>query len=1101
MKKMTVDGNGAVAYISYAFSELAIIYPITPSSPMSELADEWQSYGKENLFGIVPQVVEMQSEAGAAGALHGAATCGALTVTYTCSQGLLLMLPNMYKLAGELLPTVFHVSARALATHALSIFGDHQDVMACRQTGFALLCSASVQEAHDLAIVAHLATLKTSVPFLHFFDGFRTSHEASKIDVLEYDELSQLIPLEELEAFRERALSPNAPTQRGTAQNPDVYFQNRERANLLYQAVPNRVQAVMELVGKATGRRYRLFDYHGAPDAERVLIIMGSGAETAEETVDSMNEKGEKVGLIKVRLYRPFDGERLCDALPPTCKTVAVLDRTKEAGSVGEPLYLDVCAALTENGRSNIRVFGGRYGLGSKEFTPSMVYATFENLRSLTPKNRFTVGIDDDVSLCSLPKNDFTLTTGNYTACKFYGLGSDGTVGANKNSIKIIGDNTNLFVQGYFQYDSRKSGGYTVSHLRFGKTPIRAAYLVQHPDFVACHTPSYLTRYEILNGIHENGTFLLNCPWGDLDSLNAHLPPSIKQTIAQKRLSFYVIDATKISHEEGLQGKHSTVMQAAFFLLQPQLLPYEKALSLLKDELTKKFQKKGDGVVSANVRAVDRTKESLLKIDYPKEWTTATDGKDVQNDDGNEYYRSFIAPILSLRGDELPVSSFSPDGTVPTDTAKLEKHGVARLAPQWIKENCIQCNRCSFVCPHACIRPFLVEEEASLPEEFETISAVGFKGYRFRIQLSVHDCMGCELCARICPAKEKALVMAPVEELRTREGKNWKIATKLPPPPEALYKKSTVKGSQFSRPLFEFSYACAGCGETAYIKLLTQLFGKRLLIANATGCSSIYGGSAPTCPYAKADDGKGPAWANSLFEDNAEFGLGMRLAQEVSGKDLPSVWCIGGDGWAYDIGYGGLDHVLASNKNVNILVLDSEVYSNTGGQASKATPTGAIARFATLGKRMAKKPLAMMAMAYQNAYVAQVCLGADMQQLIKALTEAEAHDGPSLVIAYTPCIAHGVDMRKSVEEEALAVECGYWHLFRYNPISPDKEHGTFFLDSKTPTRPLQDFLLGENRFAALKKSNPELFDELTKRLEKQNERLYSIYKKLSEGAL
>ena len=1102
MKTLTVDGNHAAAYVSYAFSELMLVYPITPSTPMAELADEWQAQGKPNLFGNIPQVFEMQSEGGVAGAMHGALTCGALASTYTSSQGLLLMLPNMYKIAGELLPTVFHVSARALAAHALSIFGDHQDVMAARQTGFAMLCSSSVQEAHDLALVAHLATIKSSVPFLHFFDGFRTSHEAHKIEVLEYEQMQALLDKKALSWFRQRALSPDAPIQRGTAQNPDVYFQNRERANERYLSLPGTVQDVMDAVAKTIKRQYHVFDYYGAKDAKRVLVMMGSGAQTAEETVDALNAKGEKVGLIKVRLYRPFDGKRFCQALPKTCKQIAVLDRTKENGSVGEPLYLDVCTALKEHGKETIAVVGGRYGLGQKEFTPAMVVAVFENLNAETPKNHFTVGIEDDITHFSLPIPDFHLENDEITACKFYGLGSDGTVGANKNSIKIIGERTPLFVQGYFQYDSKKSGGVTISHLRFGKKPIRSAYFVEHADFVACHNPSYLTRYDMLTALKDGGTFLLNCPWGTLDELNAHLPPTFKQELAKKQAVFYVIDGTKLAAEQGLQGKHSTVMQAAFFALTPTLMPYETALDFLKEELKTKFQKKGADVVLQNLRAVDCVKNNLRRVEYPQSWAQATDGKIVHPNPtlSDPYYTRFIEPILKLQADSLPVSAFSEDGSVPTDTAKLEKHGVAASIPKWIEQNCIQCNQCSFVCPHACIRPFVFDEDAKAPEDFVSIPAVGMQGKRFRIQVSLHDCMGCGVCARTCPAKEKALVMTPVDELRAHEGKNWEFALSLPPLPPELYKGNTVKGSQFRQPLFEFSYACAGCGETPYIKLLTQLFGERLLIANATGCSSIYGGSSPTCPYAKTKNGLGPAWANSLFEDNAEFGFGMRLAydQAENGKEK-SVWCIGGDGWAYDIGYGGLDHVLASCKNINVLVLDSEVYSNTGGQTSKSTPLGATARFSVNGKRTRKKPLAQMMMAYGNVYVAQVSLGANMQQLIKALTEAESYEGPSIVIAYTPCIAHGVSMSRSVEEEKRAVECGYWHLFRFDPTRKTAGNNPFQLDSKKPTAPLREFLEGENRFRALHRLDRESAKELLDQAEKDSQALYTLYEKLANS--
>ena len=1099
MKTLTIDANNAATYVAYAFSEVSIIYPITPSSPMAELADEWQAQGKTNLFGVLPEVIEMQSEGGAAGALHGALTCGALATTYTCSQGLLLMLPNMYKIAGELLPTVFHVSARALATHALSIFGDHQDVMAARQTGFAILCASSVQETHDFALISHLVSLKSSVPFLHFFDGFRTSHEVQKIQVLEYDEMRELMDEKALEHFRSRALSPDHPLQRGTAQNADVYFQNRERANERYFSLPSTVQECMDTVAKATKRQYHVFDYYGAEDAERVLVLMGSGAQTAQETVDTLNRQGEKVGAIIVRLYRPFDTKRFCGALPKTCQKIAVLDRTKESGSVGEPLYLDVCAALREHGLGGIEVIGGRYGLGQKEFTPAMVAAVFANLQSQSPKNHFTVGIDDDITHTSLPVPAFRLEQDNATACLFYGLGSDGTVGANKNSIKIIGQETDRFVQGYFQYDSKKSGGVTVSHLRFSDSPIRSAYFVENADFIACHTPSYLHRYAMIENLRTGGTFLLNCPWTVLDALNAHLPAPFKRKLAEKQAKLYVIDGTEIAHKHGLNGKHSIVMQAAFFYLNPALMPYEKALECLKAELKTKFAKKGETVVTQNILAAESAKDSLRKIDYPQEWATAKDEPSTPAPCTNEYYRNFIAPILRMQGDSLPVSAFREDGSVPTDTAKYEKHGVADDVPKWIAENCIQCNQCSFVCPHACIRPFVFDESTQTPTDFHGLPAVGFSGKKFRIQVAVNDCMGCGVCARTCPAKQKALVMTSVETLREQESANWDFALSLPPLASELYKANTVKGSQFKQPLFEFSYACSGCGETPYVKLLTQLFGDRLLIANATGCSSIYGGSTPTCPYATDANGRGPAWANSLFEDNAEFGLGMRLAcdrtPEEKGK---SVWCIGGDGWAYDIGYGGLDHVLASGKNVNILVLDSEVYSNTGGQMSKATPLGATARFAAKGKRLQKKPLAQMAMAYKNVYVAQVALGGNMQQLVKAFCEAETYDGPSIVIAYTPCIAHGVSMSKSVEEEKRAVECGYWHLFRYDPRRKAEGKNPFTLDSRAPTADLREFLLGENRFRILLSSDPATANALFTQAEEDSKELFALYQNMAK---
>ena len=1094
MQKMTMDGNTAAAYISYAFSSLAVIYPITPSSPMAELVDEWQAKAKKNAFGNVPKVVQMQSEAGVAGALHGALTCGALATTYTCSQGLLLMQPDMFKIAGELLPTVFHVSARAIATHALSIFGDHQDVMAVRQTGFAMLCASTVQECMDFALTAHIATLQSSVPFLHFFDGFRTSHELNKIDAFEESEIQSFIDNDAIARFQNRALDPASPCARGTAQNPDTYFQNREAGNKHYLALPALVQEIFDKVAQKTGRKYHPFDYYGAQDAQSVLVMMGSGASTAEETVEHLLSRGEKVGLIKVRLYRPFDSQAFCNVLPKTCQKIAVLDRTKEAGAGHEPLCLDVIDALKTSELSHIQVVGGRYGLGLKEFTPACVFAVFKNLENEHPKDNFTVGIRDDITHTSLPlDNTFSIKSDDIISCIFYGLGSDGTVGANKNSVQIIGEQTDKYVQGYFCYDSRKSGGATISHLRFGNRPIRSAYLIENADFIACHNPSYLTRFDMLGKAKQGATFLLNCPWGSLDELENNLPVKVKRQIAEKQLSFFVVDATKIANEVGLSGRTSTIMQAAFFLLNPTLLPYDKAVSLLKAQLTKKFARKGEDIVQKNCQALDRTQNAVQKIDYPDSWSTATHGAPPLALPKDEYFQSFIHPILSLQGDELPVSAFAPDGSVPTGTTRLEKHGMPYLLPMWIKENCIQCNQCSFVCPHACIRPFVIDNNTTAPESFQTKPAVGLQGKGFRVQVSPHDCMGCGVCANTCPAKEKALVMRPATELMPSAGENWEFAMQIKNADTGVFKRTSVKGSQFYKPLFEFSYACSGCGETPYIKLLTQLFGEKMLIANATGCSSIYGGSSPTCPYTKNENGQGPAWANSLFEDNAEFGLGMRLACEVGDKKDRSVWIIGGDGWAYDIGYGGLDHVLASGANVNVLVLDSEVYSNTGGQVSKATPLGATARFAVLGKDRNKKNLGLMAMTYGYVYVAQVSMGANKQQLINALTEAESYEGPSLVIAYSPCISHGVHMSKSMDEEKKAVESGYFPLYRFHPEKEKK----LTLDSPPPTLPLRDFLMGENRFASLLKSNPARAETLFAQAESDCKTRYAFLQQLA----
>ena len=1098
MKKITTDGNGAASYVSYAFTELAVIYPITPSSPMAESVDEWSASGKENLFSAPVKVIQMQSESGVAGAVHGGLSCGALTTTYTCSQGLLLMLPDMYKIAGELLPTVFHVSARALATHALSIFGDHQDVMACRASGFAMLAASSVQEVADFALIAHIAALQTSVPFLHFFDGFRTSHEYQKIEVLDYEEMRTLLDESALLAFRNRALSPDKPFLRGSAQNGDIYFQNRERANEYYLAVSAAVQKVMDAVQKMTKRAYHVFDYYGAPDAEYVAVIMGSGGCVMQETIENMRAQGAKVGLVKVRLYRPFDSKAFCDVLPKSCQKIAVLDRTKEAGALGEPLYLDVCCALRENGLSYIQTVGGRYGLGSKDFTPTMCFAILENLKQKTPKNHFTVGICDDITHTSLDiSTPYHVETRGCVACKFYGLGSDGTVGANKNTIQIIGDKTDRQVQAYFQYDSRKSGGATISHLRFGEQPILSSYLIDQADFVACHNPSYLTRFDMADDVKDGGVFLLNCPC-DKNELDAYLPPMFKQKLAKKHASLYIIDATKIAREVGLNGRTSTIMQAAFFYLNPAILPYERAVQYLKEEIEKKFSKKGGEIVQQNILALEKTKSAIEKVHYPDSWANldAVVAPSIAND---EYFRNFMHPILSLKGDDLPVSAFPPDGSAPTGTSKLEKHSTATLLPQWISQNCIQCNQCSFVCPHACIRPFLISDQAEKPAAFITKPAVGMQNILFRMQITPYDCMGCGVCAEVCPAKEKALVMKPSNELFEKEGENWDFAQGLPTI-QTPFKRNTVKGSQFCQPLFEFSYACAGCGETPYMKVLTQLFGEEMIIANTTGCSSIYGGSAPTCPYTKNAEGKGPAWANSLFEDNAEFGLGMRLALDIKKDEREksaSVWIIGGDGWAYDIGFGGLDHILSSGENVNVLVLDSQVYSNTGGQVSKATPAGAIARFAAKGKEKQRKNLALMMMTYGNVYVAQVAMGANKVQLLNALTEAKQYNGPSLIIAYSPCIAHGVHMSKSQDEEKRAVECGYWHLFRYNPALKMQGKNPFLLDSKEPTADFKEFLMGENRFAALWRLDHDKAEKLFIQTKEENDKLFQLYKELA----
>ena len=1185
-KTMTIDGNTAASHVAYAFSDVAAIYPITPSSPMAEVADDWAANGRKNLFGQEVRIAEMQSEGGAAGAVHGSLKAGALTTTFTASQGLLLMIPNMYKISGELLPGVFHVSARALAAHALSIFGDHSDVMSCRQTGFAMLASASVQEVMDLALVSHLSAIKGSVPFLHFFDGFRTSHEVQKIELIDYEDMDKLLDRDAVAAFRARALNPEHPHQGGTAQNPDIYFQGREAANKYYNAIPGIVQHYMDEVGKITGRHYHLFDYVGAADAENVIVVMGSGADVCEETINYLNAQGQKLGLLKVRLYRPFAAEKFVEALPKSCKRIAVLDRTKEPGSLGEPLYQDVINALVEAGRSDIKVVGGRYGLGSKEFTPSMVNAVYENLAGEL-KNHFTVGIEDDVTHLSLKVTKQVNAAPEGTiACKFFGLGSDGTVGANKNSIKIIGDHTKLYAQGYFAYDSKKSGGFTVSHLRFGKTPIQSPYLIDAADFAACHNPSYVTRYAVAEGIKEGGTFLLNSPW-TLEEMEKELPAHMKNAIAKNHLKFYNINAIKLAREVGMGGRINTIMQSAFFKLA-NVIPAEEALEYMKAAAKKSYGKKGDEVVQKNYAAIEAGMNAIEEIKYPESWATTTEGATPIHVTDDPYFTDFIHPILAQEGDKLPVSALSADGTVPTGTTKYEKRGIAVDVPAWIPENCIQCNQCSLVCPHATIRPYLVsaEEKAAAPGSFVTKKATGFEGYEFRMQISPLDCTGCGNCVDVCPAKEKALKMIPMTESAKTEEKNWEYALTLSKKDVKLNTK-TVKGSQFLQPLFEFSGACAGCGETPYVKLLTQLYGDRMVIANATGCSSIYGGSAPTCPYTVNEKGQGPAWANSLFEDNAEFGFGMNLATKqrrekladtvktliavdwcdadikaagaewlekmndaegsrlagekllkaceegidvdltgteyeaawlangkkcpcdactlarevIANKDLltkQSVWIFGGDGWAYDIGYGGLDHVLAQDEDVNVLVVDTEVYSNTGGQASKATPTGPVAKFAAAGKRTKKKDLGLMAMSYGYVYVAKVCMGANPVQLMKAVTEAEAYKGPSLIIAYAPCINHGINMGHSQLEAKKAVEAGYWPLYRYNPDLAAEGKNPFSLDSKDPKASFQDFIMGEVRYASLKKQFPEVADKLFARAEKEAEDKIDYYKKLNE---
>ncbi len=1166
-KTVTIDGNTAAAHVAYAFSDVAAIYPITPSSPMAEVADEWGAQGRKNLFGQKVRIAEMQSEGGAAGAVHGSLAAGALTTTFTASQGLLLMIPNMYKISGEMLPGVFHVTARALAAHSLSIFGDHSDVMGARQTGFAMLASASVQEVMDLALVTHLSAIKASLPFVHFFDGFRTSHEIQKIEQIEYEDMAKLLDYDAVKRFRERALNPEHPHQSGTAQNPDIYFQGREAANIHYAKVPEIVEYYMEKVGDLTGRRYHLFDYVGAPDAERVLVIMGSGADVAEEAINYLNAKGEKLGLIKVRLYRPFAADKFLAAIPATCNKIAVLDRTKEPGSLGEPLYLDIVDAIAEAGL-DIKCCGGRYGLGSKEFTPTMVKQVYDNLKLDEPKNHFTVGIIDDVMNTSLPEGDFVNAAPEGTiCCKFFGLGSDGTVGANKNSIKIIGDHTNMFAQGYFAYDSKKSGGLTISHLRFGKTPIQSPYLIDSADFVACHNASYVTRYDVLEGIKDGGVFLLNSPW-TVEDMERELPASMKQTIAKKHIRFYNMDAVKLAREVGMGNRINTIMQSAFFKLA-EIIPADEAIDYMKAAAKKSYAKKGEDVVQKNYAAIDIGVTGITEINYPEAWATATSGATAMHVSDDPYFVDFIKPILAQQGDKLPVSKLAADGYVPTGTTKYEKRGIAVEVPMWIPENCIQCNQCALVCPHASIRPFVMTEETEAPETFVAKKANGVgDGKLFRIQVSPYDCTGCGSCVNVCPAKTKALKMAPLAEVEKVENDNWNFAMDLPTL-DLPVNKATVKGSQFLQPMFEFSGACAGCGETPYVKLVTQLFGDRMIVANATGCSSIYGGSAPTCPYTVNKQGHGPAWANSLFEDNAEFGFGMNLATthrrerladlirqlaegcgdevkaicnawlenkddaEGSRKAAPAVvkmaeecmncgcecdeickeiydlrdllvkksqWIFGGDGWAYDIGYGGLDHVLAMDEDVNVLVMDTEVYSNTGGQSSKATPTGSVAKFAAAGKRTKKKDLGMMAMSYGYVYVAKVCMGANPAQLLKAMVEAEAYKGPSLIIAYAPCINHGIKagMNKVQDEAKRAVEAGYWPLYRYNPDLAAQGKNPFTLDSKPATGDYKEFILGENRYAALKQQFPEEAATLFARAEQEAKDKYDYYKKLND---
>ena len=1169
MRKMkTMDGNTAAAYVSYAYTEVSSIYPITPSSPMAEHIDEWVAQGKKNIFGEKVKVIEMQSEAGAAGALHGILQSGALGTTYTASQGLLLMIPNIYKMVGERLPAVFHVAARALATSSLSIFGDHQDVMAARATGCAMLAEGSVQEVMDLSPVAHLSALKAKIPFMNFFDGFRVSHEIQKIEVLEYEELANLLDYKALEEFRKNALNPSHPVTRGTAQNPDVYFQLCESLNKYYDDIPSIVEEYMGKITELTGREYHCFDYYGAEDADRIIISMGAINEVIEETIDYLRNKGEKVGLIKVRLYRPFSIERLLNCIPSTVKKIAVLDRTKEPGSIGEPLYLDILRAVNEI-ENPPKVIGGRFGLGSKDPYPSDIAAVYENLASETPKNRFTIGIIDDITNNSLePIKEVDVTTEGTTACKFWGLGSDGTVGANKSAIKIIGDHTNMYAQGYFSYDSRKSGGITISHLRFGKNSIKSHYDIDKADFVACHNQSYVYSYDLLNGLRKNGVFVLNTIWS-IDELDKKLPATIKKYIAENNINFYIINAIKIAQEIGLGGRINMIMQSAFFKVA-NIIPVDEAIKYLKQAVVTSYGKKGEEVVNMNHTAIDKGVEALVKVDVPDSWKNVVDEK-KENISVPDFVRNICMPMNDLKGDNLPVSAFidnkMEDGTFMHGTTKYEKRGIAVNVPEWIQERCIQCNQCSYVCPHACIRPFLSTEDElqNAPESFKKIDAKGVKvevPYFYTIGVTPLDCTGCANCAEVCPAPGKALIMKPIAS-QANQIEAWNFAVNEIKNKKNPMKKTTVKGSQFEQPLLEFSGACAGCGETPYAKLVTQLFGDRMIIANATGCSSIWASSGAVTAYTKNQQGYGPAWANSLFEDNAEYGLGMflgtktireRIASNIekalkegacnsaresmeewlNNKDIgegtreraeklevalqgcndeiakeilkdkeyfikTSQWIFGGDGWAYDIGYGGLDHVLASNEDINVLVFDTEIYSNTGGQSSKSTPTSAIAKFAAAGKRTKKKDLGMMAMSYGYVYVAQIAIGADKNQAIKAISEAESYNGPSLIIAYSPCINHGIKggMTNSPYEQKKAVDCGYWNLYRYNP-SLKGEKNPFTLDSKEPKADFKDFLMGEIRYASLAKVFPELAEQLFEKTEKDAKERLESYKRLAQ---
>ena len=1174
-KMMTIDGNTAAAHVAYAFTDVAAIFPITPSTTMAEVVDEWAAQGKKNIFGQTVNVVEMQSEAGAAGTFHGSLQAGALTTTFTASQGLLLMLPNMYKVAGELLPGVFHVSARAIASQALSIFGDHQDVMAARMTGCVMLAAGSVQEVADLAPVSHLAAIKGRLPFVNFFDGFRTSHEIQKVEVLDYEDYAEMLDREALKEFRSRALTPNNPVTRGTAQNSDIYFQTREASNKFYNNIIPIVEEYMAKMEEKTGRSYGLFNYYGAEDAKEIIVAMGSVTETIEETIDELNARGEKYGLVKVHLFRPFSVEHLLKVIPQSVEKICVIDRTKEPGCNGEPLYLDVCSAFY--GKENApKIVGGRYGLASKDVTPSDIKAVFDNLKKEDSKNFFTVGIEDDVTFTSIPVEDeLRIATPGTVRCKFWGLGSDGTVGANKQAIKIIGENTDKYVQAYFAYDSKKSGGVTMSHLRFGDTPIRSTYLIDEADYIACHVQAYVNQYDLLKGLKKGGNFVLNTIWNE-EEIERKLPAKMKRYIAENEINFYTVNATKIASEIGLGRRINMIMQSAFFKLA-EIIPQEEATEYLKASIKKAYGKKGDKVVNMNYEAVEAGMNSLVKINVPESWKTATEEAKVETKEVTDFVKNIMNPMNALEGDKLPVSAFNglEDGTFPAGTAAYEKRGVATDVPEWNMAKCIQCNQCAFVCPHACIRPVLVtdEELAKAPAGFETKKATGktLAGLNYRIQVSTLDCTGCNNCVDICPAPGKALEMKPLGTQVETEVANWDFSvSKEVSNKEHLTPGKTVKDSQFKQPLIEFSGACAGCGETPYIKLVTQLFGDRMMIANATGCSSIWGGSAPSTPYTKNHEGKGPAWANSLFEDNAEFGYGMFLAADqmrkkiasnmeslismdiaeeykevfknwlenkdngelskVSSREVEAIlaennieneeakvlveeireradflvkrsqWILGGDGWAYDIGYGGLDHVLASGQDVNVLVFDTEIYSNTGGQSSKSTPAAAMAKLAASGKKTKKKDLGRMMMSYGNVYVAQVAIGADKNQVVKAMLEAEAHNGPSIIIAYSTCISHGLKkgMGFSIRNMEEAVKAGYWHLYRYNPELKEQGKNPFSLDSKEPQGSFRDFIMDQVRYSAIAKQFPEQAEELFQMTEEHARQKYAELKKLAE---